>query len=652
VAALPPTVYQTLLTMPRRLLPLLVLALAALPAASALAASDKPRLGPSPRAFTAAERDEASEALDKAVAISRGRGVEDGHELTPALREVAVRLRALRGADRRQALALLARPTRGEANPGEDEYDTNEETPFQTEHFRIHWVRTTEDAPGLSDSDADGFPDYVELVGTEFERVYSVEHGQLGWRMPPSDGVRGGNGLTDVYIAQLGDQRIFGYSAPDPGQDTNIQAAFLVVDNDYTDEAFARRYPGDSVSPLRVTAAHEYNHVIQFGIDVLQDAWMFESTAVWMEDFVYDEVNDYVNYLGPWAVLSEIPITQFSASDPNDPGNTKAYGSAVWNRWLEEHFSPDVIRLAWEASLATRPASFAPGAYDRAIRQVSGGQEGFFETFTRFVTDTAEWRTAGFSEGEGWPDMQRLPKDTLPGSLPFVMRADGPGIQGQLNHTAFVVVDVEPHAGPMKLIMSLPRGSSRRRGPDGSAALVGRAGPERGGSVDVQLQRVRGGGRAVVPIGDSAGFERLTAVLANADIAIRGFSPVFSDWVWVNDAQRVTAHVSTDFTAPRTRRRSPRPNARNVSRSANVVVIFREPMLDVDSSSFRLVGPGGRRVRARVSYNGRRRRATLNPRGRLRAGARYRVEFTTEATDNGANPLPRSQRRWSFITRG
>jgi len=637
--------------MPRRLLPLLLLAGLALPAGPAAGAPAKPSLGPSPRAFSAAQREEAREALEKAVAISRGRGTGDGRELTQALRDLAVRLRALQGSDRRRARALLARPTQGEGNLGEEEYTVPEHNPpYDTVHFRFHWVDSTEDAPNLTDSDGDGVPNYVETMAAEFENVHAVEHGQLGWRTPPSDGGRGGNGLTDVYVKQLGDQRIFGYSAPDPEQDTNLQHAYLVMDNDYTDEAFARRYPGDQISPLRVTAAHEYNHVIQFGLDVLQDAWMFESTAVWMEDVVYDDVNDYRNYLGPWSMLSEIPITQFNAANPDDPGNTKTYGSAVWNRWLEEHYGAETIRLAWESSLLTRPASLAPAAYDRAIRIRTNGREGFYEAFTRFVADTAEWRSAGFSEGDAWPDMQRLPRSSQPGSLPFVMRADGPGVAGRLSHTAFVLVDVEPQQGPVKLIMTLPFGSSSDPGPEGAAALVGRRGPEREGTVEVVLRRVPRGGRAIVTIPDASAYSRLTAMLVNADTEVLRFSAIVNDWIWDKDAQRVTAHVSSDFTRPRIRRRSPRANRRNVSTRANVGVTFREKMVGIDASSFRLVAPGGGRVSARVSYNERRRRATLNPRGRLRAGRRYRVELTSRVVDLGANPLAKSQRRWRFRT--
>jgi hypothetical protein len=108
--------------------------------------------------------------------------------------------------------------------------------------------------------------------------------------------------------------------------------------------------------------------------------------------------------------------------------------------------------------------------------------------------------------------------------------------------------------------------------------------------------------------------------------------------------------VSTDFAAPRVRRRSPASDSTGVSPNAKVRVRFSEPV-EVDSSSFRLVGRNRRRLPARVTYRRRTRTATLDPRGRLRPGRRYRAELTGDVVDGGANPLPLSTRRWAFVTR-
>ena len=46
-----------------------------------------------------------------------------------------------------------------------------------------------------------------------------------------------------------------------------------------------------------MTAAHEFFHAVQFAYDAADDQWFMESTATWMEDEIYDDVNDNLQYL-------------------------------------------------------------------------------------------------------------------------------------------------------------------------------------------------------------------------------------------------------------------------------------------------------------------------------------------------------------------
>ena len=48
---------------------------------------------------------------------------------------------------------------------------------------------------------------------------------------------------------------------------------------------------------MEVTAAHEYNHILQYAYDIFQDAWMFESTATWAEEKVFAGDDDYHGYM-------------------------------------------------------------------------------------------------------------------------------------------------------------------------------------------------------------------------------------------------------------------------------------------------------------------------------------------------------------------
>lgn len=614
--------------MPRRppLIPLAALVVvAALPATASAATSHH----------------EAVRTLHRAETVRAGHHVKTGRELTPLLKELAVSLRKLHGSQHARATRLLARPTIGQAQPGEDQYSVPEhDPPLCSAHFCIHWVDTrapgqVDDRPPPASNDGDTIPDYVQTMSRVFEHVYQVENVEMGWRAPVSDGTRGGDvNKVDVYIKELGDQSIFGYSTPDPGQTSTSQASYLVMDNDFSHAEYPRYT--DPVLPMEVTAAHEYNHVLQFGYDVLQDSWMFESTAVWMEDKVYDDVNDYVSYLRPWVQLTQVPLTKFNSLDPSDSRNVKVYGDAVWNRWLDTHYGANAIRGAWERSRQTHPPSFAPGAYDASL--TSRGTS-FFEAFTRFAADTAEWRSSAgpFEEGSTWPDVLRAsPRSLTPGGSP---------LRGHLDHTAYALINVTPTSDArIKLVGGLPRGTA------GAFALVGRTGPETGGQVEVDLSRLPRGGTTSVTLGDPKRFTRITAVLVNASIAQRGFSQSNNDWVFSKNGQAVSVHTSNDFTAPTLRKRAPGPGRHGVSRRSGVTVRFSEAVTGVSSRTVRLIRPDGHKVAARVSYDRRTRRARLVTKHGLARHRRYTVQILSSVVDSGDNRLPLTERSWRFTT--
>lgn len=554
-----------------------------------------------------------------AAKLKAGDGVETGRELTPALHRLYLELPKLRGAERRRAERLLARPVPGQGNAGESTYSTQEAAPVCGTHFCIHYVATTGDAPP-------GGLDYVNTMLREFENVYAVQNGQLGWRAPRSDAGRGGNDLTDVYIKNIGAQGIFGYSAADPGQRGRQVAAYLVLDNDYS-QAEYRNYP-NFLEPLQVTAAHEYNHVLQFGYDAAQDTWLFEATAVWMEDKVYDGVDDYRNYLPEWARRSTQPLTQFLAQG----NNVKVYGDAVLNRWVETRYGAETIRRLWEVSAETR--SFAPGAFDKAL-----GEKGsnFVEAFSAFAADTAEWRASNspFEEGAAFPDMERV----LGGAALRPQNVTGNAddfVTGRLNHTSYALLNVDARGQGRVTV-----GGTVRPGVSGAVGLVGRTGDPAGGTYTVALAKLPRGGAGRATLDNAAGFSRVTAVIINADVGTKGFSRTTGDWVWTGDRAPVTLAVG-DETTPRLTR---------VRVAGKIVRLsFSEGVVGASGSSVTLLGPDGRKVRARVSTRGS--RVTLRISRALRRGTRYSLKLTGAVTDAGGNRLARTSRTKRFRATG
>src|SRR3954462_3880691 len=76
-----------------------------------------------------AARARAAHTLHKALAVTHGRGVKTGRELTPLLKDLAVRMKNLRGAQRREPADLLERPPLGQTSPTESGYTVPEHNP-------------------------------------------------------------------------------------------------------------------------------------------------------------------------------------------------------------------------------------------------------------------------------------------------------------------------------------------------------------------------------------------------------------------------------------------------------------------------------------------------------------------------------------------
>ncbi|HEX2176542.1 MAG TPA: multicopper oxidase domain-containing protein, partial [Nocardioidaceae bacterium] len=99
---------------------------------------------------------------------------------------------------------------------------------------------------------------------------------------------------------------------------------------------------------------------------------------------------------------------------------------------------------------------------------------------------------------------------------------------------------------------------------------------------------------------------------------------------------------------PRARGRRPRPGARNVRRGRNIRVRFNEPVRRVNNRTVRVRRIGGRRVRARVTYNHRTERLRIDPRRPLARNSGYRVRLSSRIRDRSGNRLrPTTWRFWT-----
>lgn len=373
----------------RRSIAAAVLALSTALSVQAAAASSATDTKADPTASSAgrlaqARADRALTRVNRIVDATVSSDATQRVEATLAMRDLFISLPDLDASERRQAAAVLARPTDGDADPYGHGYTARAKRTCSG-HFCLHWVDRTEDAPPSRT--------WVTRNLRSLNRVWRHHIGTMGYRPPVQDGARGGNKLFDVYLKELGSKGLYGYCAPErrkPGTKF-LASGYCVLDNDFARSQYGAP-PGDS---LRVTAAHEFFHAIQFAYDYGEDQWFMEATATWMEERFADDVNDNRQYL-PYGQVGQPAesLDFFNASGFNQYGNWPFFEN------LSSRYGNRIVRRAWEQAGAF---AGAPDKYStQAIKSVLGSRGGFENVFRAYTAhNTIPGRT--YDEGASWP---------------------------------------------------------------------------------------------------------------------------------------------------------------------------------------------------------------------------------------------------------
>ncbi|WP_372727380.1 MXAN_6640 family putative metalloprotease [Nocardioides sp.] len=317
---------------------------------------------------------------------ARRRTPLDPDEVTLALRDLFVALPALEGEERKRANGVLARPTDNADDPYGDGYPAKAKTRRQCEgHFCLHWVREGKDAPPGAG--------WRKKTLQTMNQVWKREVDQLGYRPPLKDGRRGGDSTFDVYLKDLGSRGFYGYCAPErrkPGSKWRA-SGYCVLDNDFSREQYHAR----PIEALRVTAAHEFFHAIQFGYDYGEDPWFMEATATWIEERFADGVNDNRQYL-PFGQLAD-PATPL---DTHRESGFNQYGNWPFFEFLSSHFGPKIVRTIWNkaATFPGAPDHYSVDAVAAALGRY-GGLPGVLAAYSGANTAPA----LSYAEGRHWP---------------------------------------------------------------------------------------------------------------------------------------------------------------------------------------------------------------------------------------------------------
>ena len=301
-------------------------------------------------------------------------------------------------------------------------------------HFKIWYVTTTGDRPGagwpeLDGAYSEGIPEYVRYCASFLDESRRVIVDELGYRPPPEDyryhdryeamgSDDGGDGLYDVYITDL-PSGFSGYARPEGVTSGASLPSYIVVENDFVE---SRRTLEKALDLLRISVAHEYFHAVQFGYDAGEAPFWLEQSAVWIEEQVYDDIDDYLTYLPSFSGFLTEPWIALDASD-----GEHEYAGVLWPLFLAQRYGRDLIRVIWERA-ETSPAL---EAIDEGLRGAGSDLASAFQEFTTWNVFTDE-RADGdrfYEEGASYPpvELSGLHESVLPGD-PGRLRFDGPQI--------------------------------------------------------------------------------------------------------------------------------------------------------------------------------------------------------------------------------
>ncbi|MFC1693763.1 MXAN_6640 family putative metalloprotease [Candidatus Latescibacterota bacterium] len=210
-------------------------------------------------------------------------------------------------------------------------------TDSENGHFRVHYDLEGGNAPDPEDNNNNSIPDFVDSTLVYLEIAWQYIVVDLGYGQPKPDGTKGGSmNIIDCYIKNLSKESLYGYTMPDLATG-GFTSSYIIIDNDFSDNI----YPTKGYDALKITTAHEFFHTIHFsyysGSDVV---WWMEHSAVWMEDQIWDDVNDYFNYLGFIFDNRDLPLDTYSG--------TFEYGASLFAYHIAKEYGTQMIRTIWK----------------------------------------------------------------------------------------------------------------------------------------------------------------------------------------------------------------------------------------------------------------------------------------------------------------
>lgn len=260
-------------------------------------------------------------------------------------------------------------------------------------YFKLHYDTLGIDSVPAEDLNSNLIPDFVEKCAAYCDTSLN-KHLEMGYMYPPNDGVLGGDSLYDVYFQEMS---YYGYASPESfgSYPWNDYYSYLVLNNDFLGFPTNTDPEGQVAGAAKATAAHEFHHAVQFGYDVSEESWAMECCAVFMEEMVFDLVNDNYNYLDSFLGFPHTSLM--------DNSGLHKYGAFLWPLYLAQKFDTLLHVSAWEAA---RYDDIFTGYADTLLYKFGWEIDSAYVDFTYWMFNTASHDDGlHFEEGSLYPPL-------------------------------------------------------------------------------------------------------------------------------------------------------------------------------------------------------------------------------------------------------
>lgn len=264
-------------------------------------------------------------------------------------------------------------------------------------HFNFTYFTTgTNAVPSTDVSPANGVPDYVERCAQYMDQSWETEIVTMGFTAPPSH----------PYAVSFENMGAYGYTTVISGTATRI-----VLHNTFTGFPPNDDPDGNVLGAAKVTCAHEFKHASQRAQSGWSEGGWVELDATWMEDIVYDQVNDYYNYLPSGSGIS-------SPTSSLDAGGTGSYEDCIFQLWMSETWGEQIIIDLWDWR-STHTTQGMLLSYDTLLFQNGSSLADGYPIFAawNYATSSRNLPGFGYQEASDYPGGPATGVSTYPYTL-------------------------------------------------------------------------------------------------------------------------------------------------------------------------------------------------------------------------------------------